>query len=130
MDITSTAISRLVGPAEITLTTAADAARGFIEQAKAPNTLRAYRADWRDFMTWCNARALAPLPATPETVTMYLADRAGRCKVATRPRRLSAIPQAHQMAGHEPPTSAAAVPTVRAGIRRIKGTAPDTKAAT
>src|SRR5260370_36091659 len=109
MDITSTAVSRLVGPAEIVLTTAADAARGFIEQAKAPNTLRAYRADWHDFTMWCDVRGLAPLPATSETVTLYLADLAGRCKVATLTRRLSAISQAHQLAGHESPTSAAAV---------------------
>jgi integrase len=70
------------------------------------------------------------LPATPETVTLYVSDLAGRCRVATLTRRLSAISQAHQIAGHEPPTSAAAVRTVMAGIRRIKGTAPNTKAAT
>jgi site-specific recombinase XerD len=114
MDITSTAVIKLDGPAEIALTTAADAARGFIEQAKAPNTQRAYRADWRDFMTWCDVRGLAPLPATPETVTLYLADLAGRCRVATLTRRLSAVSQTHQMAGHESPTSAAAVRTVMA----------------
>jgi integrase len=62
-------------------------------------------------------------------VTLYLADLASRCKVATLTRRLSAISQAHQMAGHEPPTTGAAVRTVMAGIRRTKGTAPTTKAA-
>jgi site-specific recombinase XerD len=130
MDITSTEVSRLDRQAEIALAAAANAARGFIEQAKAPNTLRAYRADWRDFTGWCEARGLVPLPATPETVTLYLSDLAGHCKVATLTRRLSAISQAHQMAGHEAPTSAAAVRTVMAGIRRTKGTAAAAKAAT
>src|SRR5260370_41682354 len=112
MDITSTAVAKLGGPAEIALAAAADTARGFIEHAKAPNTLRAYRAEWRDFMTWCDVHGLVALPATPETVTLYLADLAGRCKVTTLTRRLSAISQAHQMAGHESSTSAAAVRTV------------------
>jgi integrase len=115
--------------AEIALATAADAARSFIEQAKAPNTVRAYRADWNDFDAWCASRGLNALPATAETVILYVSELAGRCKVATLTRRISAISQAHQMAGHEPPTSAAAVRTVMAGIRRAKGTAPEPKAA-
>jgi site-specific recombinase XerD len=116
-------------PSEIALATAVDAARNFIEQAKAPNTVRAYRADWKDFSAWCASRGLNDLPATAETVTLYVSELAGRCKVATLTRRISAISQAHQMAGHEPPTGAAAVRTVMAGIRRAKGTAPAAKAA-
>ena len=30
-----------------------DRAREFARQSKAENTLRGYRADWRDFCTWC-----------------------------------------------------------------------------
>jgi hypothetical protein len=30
--------------------------RDYVAAAKAPNTLRAYRADWRDFTDWCRRR--------------------------------------------------------------------------
>jgi integrase len=92
--------------------------------------VRAYRADWRDFTVWCEARGVNPLPATPDAVTLYLSDLAGRCKVGTLTRRISAISQAHQLAGHDTPTGSAAVRTVMAGIRRAQGTPADAKAAT
>ena len=41
----------------------ADRARGYADLAKAPNTLRAYRADWRDIAAWCEGRGLPALPA-------------------------------------------------------------------
>ena len=84
-------------------------ARGYLEQAKAPNTRRAYRADWHDFEMWCADRELAALPAAPETVALYLADLVERARPATLQRRLSAISQAHQARGHETPTRAAVV---------------------
>ncbi len=49
-------------------------ARAYADLAKAPNTLRAYNADWRDFAAWCGAAHLAPMPADPETVALYLGD--------------------------------------------------------
>jgi site-specific recombinase XerD len=113
---------------ETTLVAAAHAAREFIDQAKAPNTVRAYRSDWRDFSEWCEARGLDALPAAAQTVVLYLSELAGRRKTATITRRLSAISQAHQMAGLASPAGAAAVRAVMAGIRRAKGTAPDAKA--
>jgi integrase len=114
--------------AGVALARAEDAAREFIGQAKAPSTIRAYRADWRDFAGWCRARGLDALPATAQAVTLYVSDLAARCKVATLSRRIAAISQAHQAAGHESPTSAAAVRAAMAGIRRAKGTAPEVKA--
>lgn len=98
-------------------------------KAKAANTVRAYRADWRDFVAWCEERGLQPLPASPETVALYVAHLAdaGR-KASTIQRRLSAISQAHQAAGHESPTKSAAVRAVWAGIRRERGTAQEGKA--
>ncbi|MDB5058969.1 MAG: site-specific tyrosine recombinase XerD [Chloroflexi bacterium] len=70
-------------------------ARDYASDAVAPNTRRAYRADWRDFSAWCARHRLAPLPATPETVAVYLADLAGHRKPSTITRRMSAIAQAH-----------------------------------
>jgi site-specific recombinase XerD len=106
----------------------ADQARDYARAAKAANTLRAYRADWRDFAAWCDRHGRPALPAVAETVALYLADLAGRRKPATIGRRLTAIAQAHRAAGHEAPTGHAAVRAVWAGIRRTHGTAQDAKA--
>ncbi|MGH2387182.1 MAG: site-specific integrase [Chloroflexota bacterium] len=97
-------------------------ARDYADNATALNTRRAYRADWRHFSAWCAIRHLAPLPATPETVAVYLADLAPLYKTATITRRMSAIAQAHKTAGFPSPTTDAAVRQVAAGIRRRHGT--------
>jgi hypothetical protein len=73
-------------------------------------------------------RHAVAMPASPETVAMYLSDLAATHKAATLTRRVSAISQAHQLAGPESPTDSAVVRAVMAGIRRAKGTAPRTKA--
>ena len=63
------------------------------------------------------------LPASPATLAAYAADSARRLKARTVERRLSAISQAHQLAGHPNPAEDKLVRTVMAGIRRVKGTA-------
>jgi len=105
-------------------------ARDYAQRAKAPNTRRAYRADWADFTAWCRAHDRAPLPAAPETVALYLSALAGHRKTSTLARRLSAISQAHQVAGHPSPTKDQSVRAVAAGIRRAKGTAQEGKVPT
>lgn len=114
-------------------------ARAFARAATAPNTKRAYRADWADFCAWSDARGLPTLPASPGTVALYIASRAevgpddvdGRptagLKVSTLERRLSAINQAHRQTGHEAPASRRDEPlhSVWAGITRTKGVAVD-----
>jgi hypothetical protein len=40
----------------------------YVHQAKAPNTRKAYRADWADFLAWCQQYRQDPLPARPDTV--------------------------------------------------------------
>lgn len=111
----------------------ADAARDFAAASKSENTLRAYRADWADFTAWCDERGLAPLPASPQIVTLYITSRARgsddqpALKVSTLERRLSAIAQAHRLAGYESPVSRREEPlhSVWAGIVRRKGTAKE-----
>ena len=106
----------------------AEAARDYAAHAKAENTLRAYRGDWRDFETWTAAHRLEALPATPETVALYAAALASRAKVATIRRRLATVSGAHRAAGFDSPTSSPAVSAVLAGIRRDKGDAQTRKA--
>ena len=100
-----------------------DQAREFARQSKTENTLRGYRADWRDFYAWCEGHGLCPLPATPEAVASYIADCAGRLKVGSIQRRLNAIAEAHKAVGRDSPTSAGMVRNTLKGIRRTLGTA-------
>jgi integrase len=104
----------------------AEAAQDLVRASRAANTLRAYRSDWRGFSDWCSAQHLEPLPARPETVALYLAALArSGAEAVTIQRRLSAISQAHQAAGHQPsPTADVLVRQVMRGIRRTLGTAP------
>jgi integrase len=98
-------------------------AASYIEKSKAENTRRAYRADWQDFAAWCEKYRRTALPASPDTVAYYLADRSQELKTSTLQRRLATIAEAHRAAGHELPTRHAQVKLVWAGIRREKGTA-------
>jgi site-specific recombinase XerD len=102
-------------------------AREYLHQSKARNTRRAYRADWADFVAWCARYRRDPLPAVPDTVAYYLADRSERLKVSTLQRRLATIAEAHRAAGHESPNGHARVRLVWQGIRREKGIAQDHK---
>jgi integrase len=97
--------------------------RDYASRSKAESTKRAYRSDWRDFERWCRSHQLIALPATADTVTAYLTERARDHRVPTLTRRVSAISQAHQLAGFESPTQTPRVRTVMAGIRRALGTA-------
>jgi site-specific recombinase XerD len=101
----------------------ADRASEFMHQSKGKNTIRAYRADWAHFTVWCQSHGQASLPATPETVALYVTDLSSTHKPSTITRRISAISQAHQIAGLETPTGSAKVRLVMAGIRRSMGTA-------
>src|ERR1700722_7006702 len=101
------------------------AANRFIHSAKAPATVKAYRSDWRDFEAWCHQHRLTPLPATPETVALYIADRAATLQSGTIGRRLTSITKAHQAAGFsDSPASTRhmVVGETLKGIRRTIGT--------
>ena len=99
--------------------------RGFIEAAKAQNSRRAYRSDWRHFESWCRTHGLACLPAAPETVALYLTALAADHKPASLERKLTSITKAHQAAGFSTPASMqqAVVSETLKGIRRTLGTA-------
>ena len=105
-----------------------DQVREYIRASKAENTLRGYRADWREFCGWCEDRDLCALPATPESVAEYLAVCASCLKVGSIQRRINAIAEAHKAVGLQSPTHNAMVTNTMKGIRRTRGTAPAQKA--
>lgn len=97
--------------------------------ALSANTMRAYKADWREFQDWCASRGRPSLPASPATVANFasmLAD--GGKRVPTIARKMAAIRFFHRGAGHENPTDHAGVAAILKGIRRTVGIAPRQKA--
>jgi integrase len=72
------------------------AAQALARQAAAPATLRAYRADWTHYASWCAANGFAPIPADPEIIGAYLASLAATHAPTTVRRRLSAIGKMHR----------------------------------
>ena len=114
---------------EAVLSALADKARGYANDARSANTVRAYESDLRAFCTWCQVRGLSCLPATAETLSLYVADIAEVVKPATLQRRLAAIAVAHRAAGYDSPTSHEVVRSVLAGTRRRLGVAQAQKQA-
>src|SRR5258708_9767339 len=110
------------------LVTLAGQARDYLRQSKAPNTRRAYRADWAHFESWCSAAGRTSLPAAEDTLVLYLSALAVVSKVSTIERRLAALSQAHQACGVVGPIRGATLRALPAGIPRAKRTAPQTKA--
>ncbi|WP_391558932.1 site-specific integrase [Robertmurraya sp.] len=101
----------------------------YLKHAKAENTIKSYRTDWKHFKDWCIDNDRTFLPATPETVSDYLSSMAAaNYKPSTIQRRISAISQAHQAANYESPTHSPLVRTLWASILRVHGTQQQGKA--
>lgn len=88
------------------------------------NTRRAYRFDWATFVDWCEAAGRVVLPASSDTVTLYLVGQAQAGKLpATIERRCAAVSHYHLAAGQASPIDRD-VREVLMGIRRRLGSAP------
>jgi len=105
-------------------------AEDFVRAAKSPATLRAYRSDWADFASWCQAHELCPLPAEPASVALYITDLASSRATGTITRRLTSITKAHQAAGFETPSTTRHIEVGETlkGIRKTIGIAQTCKA--
>jgi len=100
-----------------------DAVAAALRAALAPNTWRAYAADWRHWSAWAAGYDLPALPAVPLDLARYLVDHAGLLTIGTLTRRLSAVSKAHALSGHADPGDDPAVREVLRGLRRQYGTA-------
>lgn len=98
--------------------------------ARSASTLKAYRSDWSDFVTWCEPLTLESLPSEPATVAAYLAELADPpddrdpLAMSTIERRVAALGEAHKAAGHQNPCMTPLVKQVMKGLRRQLGVAP------
>jgi site-specific recombinase XerD len=101
----------------------------YLKSQHASSTQRAYAADWRCFRTWCDERGLSALPASAETVALFLScsAEAGH-RPSTLARRTAAIRLVHRSHEMESPTNSEVVKATMRGIRRELGTAPVQKA--
>jgi site-specific recombinase XerD len=88
------------------------------------NTQRAFAADWRDFTAWCAEADRGPLPASPDTLSLYLVHllRSGRL-LSTIQRRVTAIRAQYLAAGMRPPVDDD-VRELLLAMRRTCGVAP------
>jgi len=59
--------------------------------AFAKNTIRAYRSDFIQYQTWCLENGLAAIPATADTMSMYVDYLSGNNKSATIRRRINSL---------------------------------------
>jgi site-specific recombinase XerD len=107
---------------------AGEKVRAYVRASRAENTRRAYAADWRNFTGWASSAGLEALPATPETVGLYLAAEASRLRPGTLARHLVAITAAHRATGHQLDTRARAIRDTLTGIKRTHGTSQNGKA--
>ena len=97
---------------------------------RAPATALALESDWRHFERWARSVGRAPLPASSETVELYLtycATDLGH-RVSTLHRRVWAIGRTHQAAGQASPVGDR-VRGLMAATARAKGTRSRAKAA-
>ena len=59
--------------------------------AFAKNTIRAYRSDFIQYQTWCVESCLEPIPATADTMAMYVDYLSANNKSATIRRRINSL---------------------------------------
>jgi integrase len=144
-DETSSGGTALALPSEATalvlIEETVEQAKEYAKASQAENTQRAYKSDLADFTRYCEAHGFDPLPASPQTVALYLTDLSStksvrsnsgemvEASVATVLRRMVAIAQAHKRAGLPNPINDPHVRSIVAGIKRTRGTAQRKKTA-
>jgi len=68
-----------------------------IEGAYSPNTMRAYRADFMEFIQFCEERGLPSIPANYESVTLFVDANVDKgCSINFIKRKISAIASIHK----------------------------------
>ena len=111
------------------ITRLAGVAADYAERSQSSATRRAYDSAWRAFNAWCDDHQATALPAHPDVVAVYLADRAQRgARKATLAKIIAAIGDAHRRADAAPPASAR-LTEIWSGIRRADHREPRQAAA-
>ena len=77
--------------------------------AFAENTIRAYRSDFIQYQTWCVESRLEPIPATADTMAMYVDYLSENNKSATIRRRINSLGTVLKLSKNFDPTKDAEV---------------------
>ena len=93
-----------------------------LKNSKSTNTLRAYKADFKDFALFCQQNGLKSMPSEPKIITLYLTHLSKHSKFSTLKRRLASISVVHKLNGHYLDTKHPIITENLLGIRRVKGT--------
>jgi site-specific recombinase XerD len=94
-----------------------------IDGAYAPNTLRAYKADMMEFITYCEKTGGCALPAKPKTVAEFLTQTLPQgIKSSTIRRKVSSISAIHRLSSLDDPTKHSEVRITQRKIYRQLGT--------
>ena len=89
-----------------------------LEGAYAPNTLRAYRQEMLEFISYCGEYGLCALPANPQAISRFLIEQMQRgLKFASIRRKASSISAVHRLSNLPDPTKDA---EVHIALRKIK----------
>ena len=92
-----------------------------LKSSKAANTLRAYKADYKDFARFCVKHGFKSLPTEPKILTLYLTHLSQTSKFSTLKRRLATISVIHKISGHYIDTKHPMITENLMGIKRVKG---------
>ena len=92
------------------------------KSSKANNTLRAYKADFKDFALFCQQNGFNSMPSEPKIITLYLTHLSKSSKFSTLKRRLASISVIHKLNGHYLDTKHPIITENLLGIKRVKGT--------
>ena len=92
-----------------------------LKSSKALNTLRAYKADYRDFASFCLKNGFKPMPSEPKIISLYLTFLSKTSKFSTLKRRLASISVIHKLSGHYIDIKHPMITENLMGIKRIKG---------
>lgn len=99
------------------------------ESIRAPRTLQSYLSDWKTFCLWCAQEGREALPATTDTVRLYVTDSLLHDKrVTTLRHHVCAIIHHHRVAECELPSRREILPILN-GAQRIRGEQARAKAA-
>jgi len=92
-----------------------------LKSSKALNTLRAYKADYKDFTSFCIKNGFKPMPSEPKVITLYLTNLSKTSKFSTLKRRLASISVIHKISGHYIDVKHPMITENLMGIKRILG---------
>ena len=93
-----------------------------LKNSKAANTLRAYKADFKDFSAFCVKNGLSSMPTEPKILALYLTHLSATSKFSTLKRRIASISVIHKLKGHYLDTKHPIIMENLHGIKRVKGT--------